>query len=48
MVVWVAATFNFFLPRLGGQNPVRKKLVAQAALSGAVQAGLEEMVKEIR
>ncbi len=46
VVVWVAATFNFFLPRLGGQNPIREKLVAQAALSGAVQAGLEEMVKE--
>lgn len=45
-VVWAAATFNFFLPRLGGQNPIREKLVSQAALSGAVQAGLEEMVQE--
>jgi peptide/nickel transport system permease protein len=47
VVVWAAATFNFLLPRLGGQNPVRAKLVSQAALSGAVQAGLEEMVKEM-
>jgi peptide/nickel transport system permease protein len=46
VVVWAAATFNFFLPRLGGQNPIREKLVSQAALSGAVQAGLEEMIKE--
>jgi peptide/nickel transport system permease protein len=45
-VVWAAATFNFLLPRLGGQNPIRQKLVSQAALSGAVQAGLEEMIKE--
>lgn len=45
-VVWAAATFNFLLPRLGGQNPIREKLVSQAALSGAVQAGLEEMIKE--
>jgi peptide/nickel transport system permease protein len=45
-VVWAAATFNFFLPRLGGQNPIREKLVSQSALSGAVQAGLEEMIKE--
>lgn len=45
-VVWAAATFNFFLPRLGGQNPIRSKLVSQSALSGAVQAGLEAMVKE--
>lgn len=45
-IVWAAATFNFLLPRLGGQNPIREKLVSQSALSGAVQAGLEEMVKE--
>ena len=45
-VVWAAVTFNFFLPRLGGQNPIREKLVSQAALSGAVQAGLEEMIVE--
>jgi peptide/nickel transport system permease protein len=46
VVVWAAATFNFLLPRLAGQNPIREKLVSQAALSGAVQAGLEEMIKE--
>jgi peptide/nickel transport system permease protein len=45
-VVWAAATFNFLLPRLGGQNPIRQKLVSQAALSGSVQAGLEEMIQE--
>jgi len=45
-IVWAAATFNFLLPRLGGQNPIREKLVSQSALSGAVQAGLEEMVKD--
>jgi peptide/nickel transport system permease protein len=45
-VVWAAATFNFILPRLGGQNPIRQKLVSQAALSGSVQAGLEEMIAE--
>jgi peptide/nickel transport system permease protein len=45
-IIWAAASFNFILPRLGGQNPIREKLVSQSALSGAVQAGLEEMVKE--
>ncbi len=45
-IIWAAATFNFLLPRLGGQNPIREKLVSQSALSGAVQAGLEEMVKD--
>lgn len=46
VVVWIAATFNFLLPRLGGQNPIREKLVAQGALSGSVQAGLEEMIAD--
>jgi peptide/nickel transport system permease protein len=46
VVVWVAATFNFFLPRLSGRDPVRNKLVSMSALSGAVQLGLEDMVKE--
>lgn len=45
-VVWAAATFNFLLPRVSGQNPIRQKLVSQSALSGSVQLGLEQMVKE--
>jgi peptide/nickel transport system permease protein len=46
VIVWVAGSVNFFLPRLSGQNPVRDKLVQQAALGGNVQAGLEDMVAE--
>ena len=46
VVVWAAASFNFLLPRLGGTNPVREKLISQASLSGAVQAGLEDMIAE--
>lgn len=45
LIVWLAATINFFLPRLGGQDPIREQLVAQAALSGTVQVGLEEMIE---
>jgi peptide/nickel transport system permease protein len=45
LIVWLAATINFFLPRLGGQDPIREKLISQAALGGNVQAGLEEMIK---
>jgi peptide/nickel transport system permease protein len=48
VVVWAAATFNFFLPRLGGVNPVREKLIAQASLSGSVQAGLDDMIADPR
>lgn len=46
LIVWIAATLNFFLPRLSGQDPVRMKLLQQAQLGGYVQAGIEAMVKE--
>ena len=46
LIIWLAATVNFFLPRLGGQDPVRDKLLQQAALGGNVQAGLKDMVAE--
>jgi peptide/nickel transport system permease protein len=46
LIVWLAATVNFFLPRLGGQDPVRSALMQQAMAGGAVQSGIEDMVKE--
>ena len=46
LIAWLAATLNFFLPRLTGQDPVRDKLLQQAQLGGYVQAGIDEMVKE--
>jgi peptide/nickel transport system permease protein len=46
LIVWLAATLNFFLPKLSGQDPVRTKLLEQAALGGYVHAGIEDMVKE--
>ncbi|HEX5327586.1 MAG TPA: ABC transporter permease [Acetobacteraceae bacterium] len=45
LIVWLAATLNFFLPKLSGQDPVRAKLLEQAALGGYVHAGIEDMVK---
>ena len=39
LVVWLAATINFFLPRLGGQDPVREMLIQQAALGGSATPG---------
>ena len=45
LVIWLAATINFFLPRLGGQDPVRQQMIAQAALGGSVQTGLEQMIE---
>ena len=46
LIVWLAATLNFFLPMLSGQDPVRTKLLQSAQLGGYVHAGLEDMVKE--
>ena len=46
LIVWLASSLNFFLPRLGGQDPMRAHLLEQAMLGGYVQAGLEEMVQE--
>src|SRR5882724_7762170 len=46
LIVWLAATVNFFLPRIGGENPVAQKLMQTAALGGNLHAGLGDMVKE--
>lgn len=45
VIVWLAATLNFFLPKLSGSDPVRTKLLEQASLGGYAQAGIEDMVK---
>src|SRR4029077_11716202 len=42
LVIWVAATINFFLPRLSGNDPVREKLLQQALTGGYVQAGMQQ------
>ena len=46
VVVWVAVTINFFLPRIGGQDPVRDRLVQQAMQAGYLQQGLDQMIEE--
>jgi peptide/nickel transport system permease protein len=45
LVIWSAATVNFFLPRLSGQDPVRERIIKQMLLGAAIQAGIEEMVE---
>lgn len=45
LVLWGAATLNFFLPRLAPGNPVRERLLSQAAQGGPLQQGIEEMVR---
>ena len=45
LVVWTAATVNFVLPRLSGQDPVRQRLLKQVLLGSSQAAGIEEFVK---
>jgi peptide/nickel transport system permease protein len=44
IVTWLAATLNFFLPRLSGKDPIREKLLQQAMSGGYVHTGMDEMV----
>jgi peptide/nickel transport system permease protein len=46
IVVWVAATINFVLPRLSGGNAIRSTLAQQAATGGYAQSNVEQMVAE--
>jgi len=46
VVVWVAATINFVLPRLSGGNAIRNQLSQQAASGGYVQNNIDAMIAE--
>ena len=46
LILWLASTVNFVLPRLGGQDPVRAQLGAQAAMGGNSQVGMRQMIEE--
>jgi peptide/nickel transport system permease protein len=46
IIVWLAASLNFFIPKFSGQDPIREKLLQQAARGGYLQAGFHEMVEE--
>ena len=46
LILWLASTVNFFLPRLGGGDPIRTQLEAQAAMGGNSQIGMKDMIAE--
>lgn len=46
LIVWLAATINFFLPRMSGQDPIREKLIQQSVQGGFLQAGIQETARE--
>jgi peptide/nickel transport system permease protein len=45
LIVWSAATLNFFIPKLTPRNPLREKLLMEASRSGYIPPGFDEMVK---
>lgn len=46
VVIWAAATLNFFIPRLAKHDPIRAKMLEEAARGGYIRAGIDEMIKE--
>ena len=44
IVIWGAATLNFFLPRIAPGDPIRERLFALSTQGGLTQTGVEEMV----
>ncbi|HWV36399.1 MAG TPA: ABC transporter permease [Thermomicrobiales bacterium] len=45
IVIWGAASLNFFLPRMAPGDPIRARLFAMMMQGGYQQTGVEEMVK---
>lgn len=45
LVIWAAATLNFFLPKISPRNPIREKLIQMSTQGGFIEAGIEEMIK---
>ncbi|MCB9147373.1 MAG: ABC transporter permease [Caldilineaceae bacterium] len=45
LVIWSAATLNFFIPKITPRNPIREKLLEQASRGGYIPPGFEDMVQ---
>ena len=45
LIVWTAATVNFFLPRLSGQDPIRERMIKLVQSGSAWGKGIEDMVE---
>jgi peptide/nickel transport system permease protein len=45
LVMWVAATITFIIPRLSPTNPVRERLLQAVAQGGVTLQGMDEVVK---
>ncbi|MBI4306897.1 MAG: ABC transporter permease, partial [Chloroflexi bacterium] len=45
LVIAIASTINFFLPRVGGRDPIRERLLEEATRGGYLQSGFNEIVE---
>jgi peptide/nickel transport system permease protein len=45
VIIWVAATLNFLMPRLAPVNPIREKLLQATQFGGAGKTDMEAVVK---
>lgn len=45
VVIWTAATANFFLPRISGQNPIRQRILKLTQAGVAFGAVTDELIK---
>src|SRR5687767_11112594 len=45
IIVWVAATINFIIPRLAPANPIREKLLQAVSFGGAGKTDMERLVQ---
>lgn len=46
LVIWIAATLIFFLPRIADRNPILERIGQTAAAAGFISEGLAEMVED--
>lgn len=46
LVIWVAITLIFFLPRFSTQNPIREKMTREMLRGGYIQVGMQQMIEE--
>lgn len=44
LIIWTAATLNFFIPKITPRNPLREKLMQEASRSGYIPPGFDQMV----
>lgn len=45
LVLWLAATLNFLLPRFAPGNPIRERLISLSSQGGPLQENIQEMVR---